>query len=267
MTNKEILKADVLDILFEHRNKTYGAYALRREYNHRLGTALGIALSAVLLFIILSAFKKNGDSENNPFKNDSVIISMVDMEKKKPEKFFKEKPREDVKQVKSSDHIQIVSNNGKTDMPDQKDIMDAVVGIENKEGKSLDDPNRIVNTDPLNNGNGNTEIRQSETDFVAKEIPASFPGGDAAWIGFLRKFLQTPDDLEVGERKEVRVRFWIDTDGSLSRFEIVKSGGSEFDKEVLRVMKKMPRWEPAEQNGRKVPVAFTQPVTFVGVEE
>jgi len=47
MTNKEILQADMLDILFEHRNKIYGAYALRKEYNSRLGTALGIMLSMV----------------------------------------------------------------------------------------------------------------------------------------------------------------------------------------------------------------------------
>src|SRR6185503_15681348 len=53
MTNKEILQADMLDILFEHRNKLYGAYALRKTYTHRLSLALGVALSLVLLFVLI----------------------------------------------------------------------------------------------------------------------------------------------------------------------------------------------------------------------
>lgn len=53
MTSNEILKADVLDILFDNRNKEYGAYALRKKYNTRLSMALGISLSAALLLFVL----------------------------------------------------------------------------------------------------------------------------------------------------------------------------------------------------------------------
>ena len=63
MTNKEILQADLLDILFEHRNKLYGAYALRKTYSHRLGLALGVALSTVLLFILMSFINKKDNRE------------------------------------------------------------------------------------------------------------------------------------------------------------------------------------------------------------
>jgi protein TonB len=49
--------------------------------------------------------------------------------------------------------------------------------------------------------------------------------------------------------------------------EIIKSGGSAFDKEVLRVMKKMPKWEPALQAGRPIAVAYQQPVIFIGEEQ
>jgi protein TonB len=57
MTNKEILQADLLDILFENRNKAYGAYALRKNYNHRLQWALGISLS-LTLFLVTIGFQK-----------------------------------------------------------------------------------------------------------------------------------------------------------------------------------------------------------------
>jgi len=59
----------------------------------------------------------------------------------------------------------------------------------------------------------------------------------------------------------------VDVDGSISKTEIVQSGGERFDKEVIRVLKKMPKWIPAEQNNVKVPVYFTQVVTFVGIDQ
>jgi protein TonB len=59
----------------------------------------------------------------------------------------------------------------------------------------------------------------------------------------------------------------VDKDGSVNTFEIVTSGGREFDNEVVRVCKKMPRWIPALQNGINVPVSYVLPVTFIGVEQ
>src|SRR5436190_4500501 len=56
MTNNEILYADLLDILFENRNKAYGAHALRKNYNHRLQWALGISLSLVFLLLIIQKY-------------------------------------------------------------------------------------------------------------------------------------------------------------------------------------------------------------------
>jgi periplasmic protein TonB len=65
----------------------------------------------------------------------------------------------------------------------------------------------------------------------------------------------------------VIVRFSVGEDGSVTHFEIMQSGGSAFDNEVIRVLKKMPKWKPAVQNGKNVPVMFTQPVTFMAFEE
>ncbi len=97
--------------------------------------------------------------------------------------------------------------------------------------------------------------------------PPAFPGGTEAWLEFLKKFLQAPEDLEPGQRIEVQVKFWVGVDGIVSNAEVIKSGGKSFDKEVLRVLKKMPKWEPAIQHGNYVAVAYTQPVIFLGVEE
>jgi len=123
-----------------------------------------------------------------------------------------------------------------------------------------------------------SQTESSGTDNVVKEPEKnveppgptrepSFPGGSAAWLKFLQRILQAPEDVEPGKRIEVQIRFWVDIDGSVSRPEIIKSGGAAFDKEVMRVMKKMPKWEPALQAGRPIAVAYQQPVIFIGQEE
>ena len=103
--------------------------------------------------------------------------------------------------------------------------------------------------------------------FVPVESGPEFPGGREAWTVFLNRHLQTPDYLEPGEKKLVLIRFFVDTDGAVNGFKVLQSGGAVFDDEVIRVLRKMPRWKPAIQNGHPVAVSFTQPVTFVGVEQ
>ena len=86
-------------------------------------------------------------------------------------------------------------------------------------------------------------------------------------MAFLNRHLRTPDELEAGQKRTVLVRFAVSVEGSVTQFEIVQSGGPAFDNEVIRVLKKMPKWKPAVQNGQNVSVMFTQPVTFVAYEE
>ena len=265
MTNKEILQADILDIIFEHRNKIYGAYALRKQYNNRLITALGIALSIVSFIIVLITFRKSNENSELTFEKDGgVVVSPFELPVNPPPETQSPPERQQPAQV-DYQNIIIVDDADADDLPDMNAIINAEISDRNIAGPP---PDGIQRQDNENNQTLSTnEINQPEPEPNLPSYPPAFPGGEAAWLGFLRKFLQAPADLEPGERKEVRVRFWIDENGFISRFEIVKSGGSDFDKEVLRVMKKMPKWEPAMQNGRKVAVAFTQPVTFVGVEE
>ncbi len=77
--------------------------------------------------------------------------------------------------------------------------------------------------------------------------------------------LRKPDDLEEGEKIVVIIKFIVEADGSIVNTEVLKSGG-RFDEEVLRVVKKMPKWKPGVQNGRFVSVYFNLPVTFAGSE-
>ena len=268
MTNKEILQADLLDILFEHRNKLYGAYALRKTYSHRLGLALGVALSSVLLFILMSFIKKENKS-NGPFKDQpSMVLIDVNLQKdeiKKPE-LPREKPKPPVATVDYQNFKIVEDDKADKEIVTVTDIDDADISDKTLEGEK---PDGLANTKPESKGDG--DVVEKEPEKIEEPIGPSrdprFPGGPAAWLTFLHRYLQAPADVEPGERIEVQVRFWIDVDGSVSRAEIIKSGGSAFDKEVLRVLKKMPKWEPALQAGRPIAVAYQQPVIFIGQEE
>jgi protein TonB len=90
-----------------------------------------------------------------------------------------------------------------------------------------------------------------------------YPGGDAALMKFLTKNIQYPilasNDDFCGK---ILIRFVIDTDGSVIKPQIIRSCGPTFDKELLRVIKFLPRFKPGYQNGKAVKVYFNLPIVF-----
>ena len=266
MTNNEILKADLLDILFEHRNKSYGAYVLRRYYNNRLTKAMGIALSVVLMFFLVSFIKSTGKTKSL-MPDDDRVVKLTQVEILKPkEPELPPPPRKQpvVSQVKDLD-IRIVRDDSAEVIPDQKEISENVISDKTMEGAKPDDLSKAVTNEVPQPGAGKEEMKP-EVKFTAQEEPPSFPGGPEALALFFSRNLSSPTDLEAGEKKVILVRFVVGADGSITKAEVVQSGGDEYDSEVLRAFKRMPRWNPAIQNGIKVATSFTQPVTFVGVE-
>ena len=97
---------------------------------------------------------------------------------------------------------------------------------------------------------------------VVEQMP-SFPGGPAAMMEFISRSIVYPvSALKQELQGRVIVSFIVERDGRLSNAKVVKSVAPDLDKEALRIVKKMPRWIPGQQNGRKVKVKYTVPVTF-----
>ncbi|MGQ0739343.1 MAG: TonB family protein [Bacteroidota bacterium] len=273
MTNKEIMQASLLDILFEHRNKDYGAYALRKTYDVRLLTALGTGLSVVFLLIFFALINRTDKTVTAPEKEKGIILKEYVLPKEKikepdPVKApAKQKPAVKTAQVKFTSRIDIKKDNlVKSPVTSVENLKDKQPGTENTPGKPDDGTPKAPETPVTGNSPGNITVPEIPKEFVPMERDPEFPGGPAALHKFLTKNLNTPEDLEAGEKKVVKIRFKVGKDGAVNSFEIVTSGGSEFDSEVLRVCKKMPRWTPALQNGINVDVSYMIPVTFVGPE-
>jgi protein TonB len=270
MTSNEILRSDLLDILFDNRNKQYGAYALRKHYNLRLSLALGITLSlALLMFLLIKP--GNGLEVQNPFKGKEVISQTIVIPKDKPKLQPPTAPKnvqppKPVAQRQYINQIHITDNKVNTTLVDIKDLTDVAISNKDVIGPTLSGNTQPPVTTQQNSAGGTLETPAKPNDAPVQKEP-EFPGGMQAWLNFLNRNLRTPGDLEAGEKKTVLIRFQVAADGAVTGFQIVQSGGSAFDNEVIRVLKKMPKWKPAIQNGEPVSRYFTQPVTFMGLEE
>jgi protein TonB len=195
-------------------------------------------------------------------------LSTVDISKQKAKepKPPRQQKAPEIAQIRNT-QIKISLDNQvkKPEVPTPDDLQNALTSTVTKSGILPDSTTAVLNT--IKQENNNDKKNETESGFHPTHSDAQFPGGREAFTEFLKKYLKTPDELEVGEKKMVLVRFMIDVDGTISKTEIVQSGGDRYDGEVIRVLHKMPKWVPAMQNGIKVATYFTQPVTFVGLEE
>lgn len=112
---------------------------------------------------------------------------------------------------------------------------------------------------------GEEVIEQSESDkvFEVVEKMPSFPGGQGALFDFMEKNIKYPKVAEDnGIQGRVLVTFIVKKDGSLSDVRVAKSADPALDKEAVRLVKSMPKWNPGIEKGQYVNVKFTLPVTF-----
>jgi len=270
MTANQILKADFLDILFEHRNKEYGAYAIRKAYPENLTKALVMMLLFVLaLCLYVISQPKKITPRIIPIHLAPRESTLENLKPKQPEKVPQrtvtaQPPTRVDRQIKIIPDDQIQRN----PPIERTDTSYYVPGSTNSRGTG-DDGRDIVQGTPSTQTNIQPVVPEPEPPAILNyaEITPEFPGGTEAWMNYLRRMLRVPDDLESGDRKTVKVKFVVNINGEVTDVEIIQSAGLVFDKEVLRVISKMPNWKPGKQKGKAVAVYFTQPVTFTSGEE
>ena len=266
----KILSADVLDIIFEGRNKDYGAYELRKTYNKRLTTAL-LVMAAVLAIVFISVLVANFIDANSNSKQmvvQDVQLEEVKQEQKKdeppppPPPPKQEPPKVEMAKFTPPKIVKDEEVKEEEKPPEQEKLEDTKIGTSNQEG--IKDEGIVA---PVDNGKGVVEQpKKVEEDwdktFTKVEIESDYPGGQGAWLRYLQKNLQYPQDAIDNEiQGTVTVQFIVDKEGAVSDVEAI-SGPNELRGEAIRVIKKSGKWEPAVQNGRKVKSYKKQPITF-----
>jgi periplasmic protein TonB len=269
MKPETILKSDLLDILFENKNKEYGAYALRKNYNKRLMQALGATCLFVALFVLLQSMKPKQEVAELFYTTDSIDLKRFEFktDDKKPD--IPVKPQQPKVIPLANDAAPVIKPDDK--VPDSKIPTTEELDKGNLGTKTVVDPGTsdpgTVSVDPHGGGDvqpAAPEIEVPKGPLNFAEVMPSFNGDLKKWI---LNHVRQPDDLEEGEKIVVKVKFVVTADGEIDDVQVMQSGRKDLDQEVIGVVKRMPRWKPGMQAGRNVPVYFYLPVTFVSNTE
>ena len=268
MNSNTILQSNLLNIIFENRNKDYGAYRLRKFYNNRLSIAIIIMISIVVFFSLFQFFWSSPDVPmEKPFVFETNDYHSVKFENKSKVVLFFAKKNEKKIQKKIAEETtpQIV---------DEKNINKSIASINHPAASDL----IMQGNEQLGYGeevgigeklegesklllSGNQKTIKTPIFSVAELMP-QYPGGLKALLAYLKKNIHAPADVEEGKEISVKVEFVVNYNGHLESFKVIETGGEVFDNEVLRVLKKMPLWIPGKSNGENVSVYYTVPVRF-----
>jgi periplasmic protein TonB len=262
------------DIVFEGRNKAYGAYALRQNYNRELLKAAAISFSSTLFLFGIFYLVVQSDADSNRIPNNAVgnkKVYELMPEPILPKAIIPEpiQPTTNVtpavaapkiKATTAFKEIKIVSNETLvTDIiPSQTDFMLSDPGLQNVAGEN-----------PLNSAilEGNeteqTENTEVTAPFLAVEQMPEFPDGLAAMYKFINKNLRYPAQAQArGLEGNVILTFIVGATGQITDIKVLQDIGGGTAEEAQRVIAKMPNWRPGRQNKKAVPVRFTLPIKF-----
>ncbi len=271
MDNAQLAKASLNDIVFEGRNKAYGAYVLRRLYQRHVTRALIIATAifALLVFFPLIAqyLKDKLPKEDKKNLQENVLMDAPPLDDTKPPppppppeappppppKLTTIKFTPPV--VKKDEEVK------KEEVPDQDELKDKTVSTVTVKG----------NTDAPDlselSGNGDKvveEVVENKVYTYVEQMP-ELPGGggQGAIVAAIQKAVRYPP-MALRNQVEGRIfaSFTVNPQGDVTDVKVVKGLGSGLDEETIRAIKTLPKFRPGKQNGRAVSVSFTVPITY-----
>jgi len=283
MDANKILSTNLLDIVFEGRNKEYGAYELRKQYNRRLTIAL-TSTALGLLLIFLTSFLISVVNENSKGQVQVQEVKLEDIvqeEKNEPPPPPPPKPPEPpkVEMAKFTPPKVVKDEEVKEEEkpPEVEKLEDTKIGTSNQEG--IKDEGIVA--PPVDQG-GVVEAPKADDEdkiFQKVEIDAEFPGGTSAWFKYVQREIERNiDELQDdGKSGTVVVLFIVDKEGGVSDVKAMAcseagvakclGAGSKLAEVAVNAIRKGPKWKPAVQNGRNVKAYRRQPVTFRLEEE
>ena len=264
----DIIKNQWLDIVFEGRNKIYGAYELRKSNTKTTVRALiigSVVFSlAVAAPLIISLIPDSGEEE---VLADKIKLTKIKLppkkEEVKPNTPPPPPPPPKVDQVKFVKPVVAKTEEITEEPPKIVDLKEKKIGSETIKG----DPDAVLTVDePVGKGPV-AEIVQEDNNVyntAGIEVKPDFPGGMEKFYKFVGNNYKTPE--EEGLKGKVYVTFVVEKDGSLTDIKVLRDIGYGTGAEAIRVLKKCPKWTPGEQNGKKVRVLYSLPITIQSAE-
>lgn len=244
------------DIVFEHRNKEYGAYKLRKKYNRNVIIAMAIGV-LIMGTAILTPYLNAKAAENKAKRAErQVEIKMENLdqpaEQIAPPPPPPPPPQDAVQQaryvppvvvdsIKPEDNVQLMT-------ADQ-----AVVEVQNEE---------VVEAIEVVAEEVQEDVDAAEPFVVVEEMPM-FPGGEVALLQYIGEHTQYPEVAKENNiQGKVIVRFCVTSKGGVDKVSILKGVDPELDAEAIRVVQTLPAFKPGKQGGKPVPVWYMVPINF-----
>ncbi|MGM9859701.1 MAG: energy transducer TonB [Muribaculaceae bacterium] len=269
------------DIVFEGKNKEFGAYVLRNQSPARHNRAVLIVLAALavilgLLILSISGVFSRGEEEGADVATEQEIATLdsqdEDMEEEEDEIIYQE-PEEEIAPPEEVANEQRVTETLVVNDEDFDQSKEVKTQEEITENEAM--AGAVDVTDGVNDQN-----KQSIRETIIAEAPAApepekvytmamveqkpeFPGGEAAMYKWLGDHINYPAQAsEEGVQGRVVVQFDVAKDGSIVNVKVARGRHPALDKEAVRLVKSMPTWQPGRNNGQPVKVTYTLPISF-----
>jgi len=251
------------DLVFEGKNKSYGAYRMRRTSAKRHILSFIFTILFFLFFASIPSIVEriqfyifqNTDMDYVVEDYNYITENLTELELMALSKQFIPNP---AKKSQKEEPMEQSTRDLRTIIPIIVD--DALLDESYLEDLQKDTTvEEVKKEEPMEE----TETKQDEGLFVIVEEMPSFPGGETGLMEFIYKNLRYPSIAKDSIlQKTVICTFIVDTKGFVTRAEVVQSAHPILDKEALRIIYSLPKWQPAKQHGKPVRVKFTLPIIF-----
>jgi protein TonB len=252
------------NLVFQNRNHDYGAYTIRRDYNHHLFLALFISTGIFLSAFIIPKMMLNSNASSLVLipKTDQVIVQYditppITKAEELPPPVI-EKPKKEIATQNNLQYKAVEEKVEQTAIVNQNIVNPGTTTTIGEVGEP------VIDKPIIEDGTGKVEQPLSGPLLTAEVMP-SFPGGEAALFRYLQGNINYPYGArENGIKGTVIVGFVIDVTGKPVMLTILKGirGGKDLEAEAMRVIASMPNWSIGKQNDKPVPVQFSLPVKF-----
>ena len=267
------------DLVFEGKNKDFGAYVIRTESTERHNKAVLWTLIGTIIFGLLTfgLVKANQYLEQRKLADqvgqEAIIVDMTPQAEEEREKEviepeqIEEKPEEQLMTYRATE-LQIVEDEmvkpeDKILSQEEQVQSDGFAGSVNNSVGSTDLDNIHEHISDVVVEVKKPVVDKPEEVFTSVEQMPQFPGGDEALMKFLSSHINYPPmAAENNVQGKVILQFVVGKDGRVGEVKIARSVNKDLDKEAMRVVKSLPKFIPGRQNGQAVPVWYTLPVSF-----
>ena len=267
MAKIDLTSQEWCDLIFEGRNKDYGAYKMRARAARRLNFSVVLVIVIAAVGFSIPRLITMVTPEKKEVMTEVTTLSQLEEPEVKQEEVQKVQPvappppalKSSIKftapvikkDEEVADEDQMKSQEELTESKVTISIAD-VQGTDEEGGVLVEDLKQVV-----------TEAPVEEEVFDMVEQAPQFPGGQAELMSWLGKNIRYPVIAqENGIQGRVICQFVVGSDGSVRDIKVMRGVDPSLDKEAIRVIQSMPKWIPGRQNGKAVSVRYTLPVTF-----